>query len=107
MAGQLHQFAAQLVLAGQIELIFAGVDVGVLGQRDFDQRVVLLLAEQDADGGSSRRASSRGGRSSSRTSASGRDPDGELAELEVDAGRSSGAGGCRRRGRRSSGRRRR
>jgi len=28
-----------------------GVDVGVLGEGDFDQRLVLLLAEQDADGG--------------------------------------------------------
>ena len=38
-----HQFLLQFFLAGQIELVFPGVDVGALGQRDFNQRLVLLL----------------------------------------------------------------
>jgi len=47
----LHKLLLQLIFAGQVELILAGVDVGVLGKGDFHQRLVLLLAEQDADGG--------------------------------------------------------
>ena len=40
----------QLLLAGQVELVFAGVNVGVLGKGDFDQGGILFLAEHDADG---------------------------------------------------------
>ena len=45
-----EQLALQFLLAGQVELILAGVDVGVLGERDFHQGFVLLFAEDDADG---------------------------------------------------------
>src|ERR1035437_740101 len=45
----LNQLLLQLLFAGQVELIFPRVDVGVLGQGDFHQRLILLLAEHDAD----------------------------------------------------------
>ena len=47
----LRQFLLEFFFAWQIKLIFPSVDVGVLGQRDFDQGSVLLLAQHDADGG--------------------------------------------------------
>ena len=47
----LRKLLLQLFFAGQIELVFTGVDVGVFGQGDFYQRLVFLLAEHDADGG--------------------------------------------------------
>src|ERR1035437_4455998 len=47
----LHELLLQFVFAGQVKLILPCVDVGVLGQSDFHQRLVLLLAEYDADGG--------------------------------------------------------
>ncbi len=46
----LFQFLPQFLFAGQVELVFAGVNVGVLGQGDFDQCLILLLAEHNADG---------------------------------------------------------
>ena len=36
---------------GEIELIFLGVDVGVLREREFHHGVVFLPAEEQADGG--------------------------------------------------------
>ena len=47
----LRKFLLQLFLARQIELIFPGVDVGVFGQGNFNQRLVFFLAQHDADGG--------------------------------------------------------
>lgn len=47
----LRKFLLQLLLARQIKLIFPRMDVCVFGQVDFNQRLVLFLAQQDADGG--------------------------------------------------------
>jgi hypothetical protein len=40
----------QFLFAGQIELVFAGVNVGVFGNGNLHQSGILFLAEQDADG---------------------------------------------------------
>ena len=40
----------QLLLAGQVEQIFASVNVGVFGKGNLDQGGILFLAEHDADG---------------------------------------------------------
>ena len=40
----------QFLFAGQIELVFAGVNVGVFGDGNLHQSGILFLAEQDADG---------------------------------------------------------
>ena len=50
-ARPLRQFLLQLFLARQVELVFPGVDVRVFGQGDFYQRLVLLFAQHDANGG--------------------------------------------------------
>lgn len=39
-----------LFVAGQVELVFAGVNVGVLKKGNLDQGGILFLAEHDADG---------------------------------------------------------
>ncbi|MGH6639308.1 MAG: hypothetical protein ACREBY_12020 [Polaromonas sp.] len=44
-----HPLALQLFLAGQVEWVFSGVDFGVFGQSDFNQRLVLFLAQHDAE----------------------------------------------------------
>jgi hypothetical protein len=41
----------KLFFAGQVKLILAGMNVGVSGQGNLDKRCMLLLAEDDADGG--------------------------------------------------------
>ena len=38
-------------LGGQVELVFAGMDVGVLREGEFHHGIVLFAAEQQADGG--------------------------------------------------------
>ncbi len=45
-----HKFLLQFLFAGQVELVFAGVNVRVFGKGDLDQGGVLLFAEHDADG---------------------------------------------------------
>lgn len=40
----------QLFLAGQVKLVFAGVNVGIFGKGNLDQSGILFLAEHDADG---------------------------------------------------------
>ena len=37
-------------LVGQIELVLCGIDIGILGQREFHERVLLAFAKQDAYG---------------------------------------------------------
>jgi hypothetical protein len=45
-----REFLLQFFLAGQIELVFAGVNVGIFGKGNLDQSGILFLAEYDADG---------------------------------------------------------
>ena len=40
----------QLLFAGQVELVFASVNVGVFGKGNLDQGGILFLAEHDTDG---------------------------------------------------------
>jgi len=45
-----HKLLLQLFFAGQVKLIFAGVNVSVFGKGNLDHGGVLLLAEHYADG---------------------------------------------------------
>ena len=45
-----HKLLLQFLFSGQIELVFAGMNVGVFGKGNFDQGGVLPLAGHDADG---------------------------------------------------------
>lgn len=40
----------ELVFAGDVELVFAGMNVGIFKQSNLNERGVLFLAEHDADG---------------------------------------------------------
>ena len=46
-----EELGFEQLLRGQVELVFLGVDVGVLRKREFHHGVVFLPAEQQADGG--------------------------------------------------------
>ena len=41
----------ELFLGGKIELVFRGEDIGVFRQGEFNESIVLAVAEHDSDGG--------------------------------------------------------
>jgi hypothetical protein len=43
--------ALEFFLAGEVELVLGGKDVGVWGEGEFDESVFFAFAEDDADGG--------------------------------------------------------
>ena len=47
----LKELGLEKFLGGQVELVFAGMDVGVLREGEFHHGIVLFAAEQQADGG--------------------------------------------------------
>ena len=49
ISGPFLQLLLQLFLAGQVKLVFTGVDISVFGQRDFNQCFVFSLALHDVE----------------------------------------------------------
>lgn len=50
LAHPFHKLLLKFLLAGQVKLVFAGVDVRVFGKGNLDEGGILLLAEHYADG---------------------------------------------------------
>jgi len=50
LTGPLQEFFPEHFLGWKVQLVFFGMDIGVGRQGKFDDRIVLALAKDDADG---------------------------------------------------------